>query len=365
MRQYRKAITTAVSAKAILGAAIGLAFSYGTALAEGQVVVASWGGSFQDDQRKAIFEPFEKETGIEIIEATGPSLAKVRAMVESGNTEWDVSGMVPGDLLVLAREGLVEKLDYDTYFKDMMDDIVPEVVHPYGIGNFFYTKVLAYNTEAFPGPEKPDSWQDLWDVETFPGPRAVDAGDWVIPPLEYALLGDGVAPDDLYPLDMDRAYESLTKIKPHVAKFTTSSAMAPQMLVDGEAVIGAATLGRVVRRKDEGAPIDFSWNQGLIQFDYWIIPKDAPNYENAMKFIEFATRPEIQAAMVELQLLGPVNLKAFDHLEEERAKLLPSHPDNLEKQVLLQADFWAAEDSDGVSNVVKNQEMWNRWAADQ
>ena len=355
----RLRITSAFAAAAFV-----FAVGTGSALAEdkGHVVVASWGGSFQDDQRKAIFDPFVQETGIEIVEATGISLSKIRAMVESGNTEWDVSGMVPGDLLVLARDGLVEKLDYENYFKGWLDDIVPEVVHPYGIGNFFYTKVIAFNTEAFPGPERPDSWQDVWNVEKFPGPRTIDAGDWVVPPLEYALLADGVAVEDLYPLDMERAYASLAKIRPNVAKFTTSSAMAPQMLVDGEAVVGAATLGRTVRRKNEGAPVDFSWNQGLIQFDYWIIPKNAPNYENAMKFIEFATRPEIQAAMVELQLLGPVNLKAFDHLSAERAEKLPSFPANLEKQVFLSADFWAAVGDDGVSNVEKNQQMWDRWS---
>jgi len=350
-----------------LALALGVA-GLGTAVAQdkGHVVVASWGGSFQEDQRKAIFEPFEKETGIEVIEATGPSLAKVKAMVESGNTEWDVSGMVPGDLLILAREGLVEKLDYENYFKGMMDNIVKEVVHPYGIGNFFYTKVIAFNTEAFPeGGPQPDSWQDVWNAEKFPGPRAIDAGDWVVPPIEYALLGDGVSVENLYPLDFEHAYKSLEKIKPNVAKFTTASAMAPQMLVDGEAVVGAATLGRVVRRKNEGAPIDFSWNQGLIQFDYWIIPKNAPNYENAMKFIEYATRPEIQADMVKLQLLGPVNLKAFDHLSQERAQALPSYPENLKKQVFLSADFWASTDENGKSMVEKNQEMWNRWSIQQ
>jgi putative spermidine/putrescine transport system substrate-binding protein len=341
-------------------------FAAGTDLARaqenGHVVVASWGGSFQDDQRKAIFEPFMEATGIEVIEATGISLSKIRAMVDSGNTEWDVSGMVPGDLLVLARDDMVEELDYENYFKDMIDDIVPEVVHPYGIGNFFYTKVIAFNTEAFPGPEQPDSWQDVWDVEKFPGPRAIDAGDWVVPPLEYALLADGVAPEDLYPLDMERAYASLSKIRPHVAKFTTSSAMAPQMLGDGEAVVGAATLGRTAKRKAEGDPVDYSWNQGLIQYDYWIIPKNAPNYENAMKFIEFATRPEIQANLVKLQLLGPVNLRAFDHLTKERGESLPSFPANLETQVFLSADFWASSDADGVSMIEKNEELWNRWS---
>lgn len=306
---------------------------------KGSVVVASWGGSFQDAQRETMFKPFEEETGIKVIEATGPSLAKIKAMVESGNTEWDVSGITPGDLMILAREGLAEKIDYDNYLKSMMPDIVPEVVHPYGIGNFFYTKVIAYSTEAFPGDNHPQSWADVWDVEKFPGPRMIDAGDWVVPPLEYALLADGVSKENLYPLDMERAYASIAKIKPHVVKFATASAMPPQALVDGEVVVAPATLGRIFKLMKDGAPVNFVWNGGLMQFDYWMIPKGAKNYENAMKFIEFATRPEIQAALVKIQPLGPVNLKTFDYLTEDEARILPSHPDHLDKQVLLNAEF--------------------------
>lgn len=345
----------------IVAGAVASGVGMAAAQDKGSVVVASWGGSFQDAQRETMFKPFEEETGIRIIEATGPSLAKIKAMVESGNTEWDVSGITPGDLLVLAREGLAEKIDYDNYLKGMMDDVVPEVVHPYGIGNFFYTKVIAYSEEAFEGDDHPRSWADVWDVEKFPGPRMIDAGDWVVPPLEYALLADGVLPEDLYPLDMERAYESIAKIKPHVVKFATASAMPPQALVDGEVVVAAATLGRIVKLMKDGAPLNFVWNQGLIQFDYWMVPKGAKNYENAMKFIEFATRPEIQAALVKIQPLGPVNLKAFEHLTEAEGRALPSHPENLKQQVILDAGFWASAASDGKSNIEKNQEMWNRF----
>ena len=356
MRHLLRSASTVIVAGALtLGA--------GTAAAEdmGQVVVASWGGSFQDAQRETMFKPFEEETGIKLIEATGPSLAKIKAMVESGNTEWDVSGIVPGDLLVLARNGLAEELDYENYFQDMMEHIVPEVVHPHGIGNFFYTKVIAYSTEAFTADHHPMSWADVWDVDKFPGPRMIDAGDWVVPPLEYALLADGVSPENLYPLDMERAYESIGKLQPHVAKFATASAMPPQALVDGEVVVAAATLGRIVKLMKDGAPVDYVWNQGLIQFDYWMIPKGAKNYENAMKFIEFATRPEIQAALVKIQPLGPVNLQSFDHLTEAEGRALPSHPDNLKQQVFLSADFWASSGPDGKSNIERNQEMWNRF----
>ena len=81
-----------------------------------------------------------------------------------------------------------------------------------------------------------------------------------------------------------------------------------------------------------------------------------------MKFIEFATRPEIQAALVKIQPLGPVNLKSFDHIDDAHARTLPSHPDNLKKQVFLSADYWSAVDESGKSNIEKNQEMWNRFS---
>ena len=347
-------------------AAVGLTVAMGMAGAlaqdKGTVVVASWGGTFQDAQRETMFKPFEKETGIKVIEATGPSMAKIKSMVDSGNVEWDVSGMTPGDFLVLYRDGYTQKFDYDRYFKSMKADIVPETIHPHGIGNFFYSKVIAYNTKAFKPGEHPKSWADVWDAQKYPGPRMIDAGDWVVPPLEYALMADGVDADKLYPLDMERAYKSMTKIKPNVVKFSNKSAMPPQALVDGEAVIAAATLGRVLALKESGAPVDFEYNQGLIQFDYWMIPKGAKNYENAMKFIEFATRPEVQAALVKTQALGPVNLKAFDHLDPARAKVLPSYPENLKKQVFLNADWWSKSDASGKSNLQKNQEMWNRWS---
>jgi putative spermidine/putrescine transport system substrate-binding protein len=56
-----------------------------------------------DAQREAFFAPFRKETGIDVIETTTPEFAKIRAMVESGNTEWDVVNIVPSDYLVLVK----------------------------------------------------------------------------------------------------------------------------------------------------------------------------------------------------------------------------------------------------------------------
>src|SRR4051812_19573098 len=56
----------------------------------GQVVVCSWGGAYQKALREAFFDPFEKESGIKVIDTSAPVVAQVKAQVQSKNTEWDV-----------------------------------------------------------------------------------------------------------------------------------------------------------------------------------------------------------------------------------------------------------------------------------
>jgi putative spermidine/putrescine transport system substrate-binding protein len=232
----------------------------------------------------------------------------------------------------------------------------------HGLGDFFSSKVIAYSTRYFSAERHPRSWQEFWDVETFPGLRVIDAGDWSVPPIEYALLADGVDPEALYPLDFERAYESIARIEPHVLKFSTSPVMPAQALVDGEAALAAVTLGRIAQLKQQNAPVDFEWNQGLMEVNYWVIVANSENYDHAMAFLKFAMRPEVQAAMAQLQPLGPSNRRAFQYLNEDRGRQLPTHPENLERQIFINADFWAERDSSGVSNAERNAEYWRRFA---
>ena len=49
-----------------------------TAFAEGSVTIASWGGSYQEVQSKALFEPTEKATGIEVKQETYGGMSDVK-----------------------------------------------------------------------------------------------------------------------------------------------------------------------------------------------------------------------------------------------------------------------------------------------
>src|SRR5262249_32842535 len=125
--------------------------------------------------------------------------------------------------------------------------------------------------------------------------------------------------------------------------------------------LAAVSHGRLPQLMREGAPIDFEWNQGLVQFDFWSIPKGAKNTENAMKFIEFASRAKSQAALMKEMPFGPTNRKALDYMTEETARQLVSYPENLKKQILYNYEWWGETDASGKSNVERAFELWNAW----
>ena len=61
------------------------------ARAQGRAVyVNSYGGVWESSWRKAFFEPFTAQTGIEIKTVPGVSFAKLKAQVRTRNFEWDV-----------------------------------------------------------------------------------------------------------------------------------------------------------------------------------------------------------------------------------------------------------------------------------
>lgn len=327
----------------------------------GTVVVVGWGGSFQDCQRQAYFKPFEQETHVKVIEASSPILAKVRAMVESGNVEWDVINQNGSGVLALHKRGLLELIDYSGFNKEDLASTDPRVVLPYAIGNDFYAQGIGYNTKKYSKETHPRTWAEFWDIKKFPGPRALNAGDYVVPPAEIALMADGVSPDKLYPLDLQRAYASLSKIKPHVVKWIKAGSQGPQMINDGEVDLSSVAFSYSLRLKKQGAPIDIEWNQALLFVDFWAIPKKAKNYRNALKFIAFASRPRPQAELCMCMNFGPVNKKSLELIPREQQMDLPSHPDNLKKLVLVNDEWWGEADTAGKSNIEKNIAMWAAW----
>src|SRR5262249_44951475 len=80
---------------------------------KGAVRLRSYGGPFQEAQRKAYFEPFERLSGIKVVESQGPDPVKVKAMVDTGNIEYDVGEFDRASVINLQKKGAYwEEIDY-------------------------------------------------------------------------------------------------------------------------------------------------------------------------------------------------------------------------------------------------------------
>jgi putative spermidine/putrescine transport system substrate-binding protein len=95
--------------------------------------------------------------------------------------------------------------------------------------------------------------------------------------LPFALLADGVPVDKLYPLDLDRAFKVLDRLKQDVSVWWTAGAQPPQLLKDNEVQYAASYSGRVA-----GAPgISYSFEQAALDCSFLVVPKGANPAEKA------------------------------------------------------------------------------------
>lgn len=357
-----KALIVAMLAVLTTGV-LGGGAAWSQATEEPVLVIGVTGGVYEDVQRAVFFEPFTKATGIKIVTAPNPSIGKVKAMVDAKNTDIDLAELTQTDLLILSRRGLLEELDYNAIPKSTMESISPkQAVHKNGLGMFVWGTGIVYNTKKYSQENHPRTWAEFWDVKKFPGARTLPTPSWLITSFEMALMADGVPQDKLYPLDIDRAFKSLEKIRPNVVKWYGGGAEAAQLIVDGHADLAGSSIGRMLATKERGGPIDVEYNQGLAKINYWAIPKGAKHPKNAMKFIAFFQEPERLGQYANsYPALGPINTKAFPYVQASRLPTLATSPENWPKLAWVNEEWWSTEDGSGKTNFEKVFERWNVW----
>jgi putative spermidine/putrescine transport system substrate-binding protein len=318
----------------------------------GEVVVVGYGGSAQDAQRAAYFQPYEKLSNIKVRDVAGADINKVKAMVETGNVEWDVVQLSRATVKALQKKGdYFEKIDYELIDTD---NIEPVYRYEYAQDMLVWAEVMAYRTDAFKGAV-PSGWADFWDTKKFPGDRTMlGAGGGNSPELEFALMASGVPADKVYPMDMAQAFASYDKIKSNVVKWWETGAVPTQMLTDREVVLATVWNGRMAALAAAGVPAAISWNQGLLKRDCWAVPKGAKNKANAMKFIAFGTSAIPQARLSSLIPYGYVNSKSAELIAPAQLALLPSGPDIKPQLIPYDYDWWTDHRDDVIAR-------WNKW----
>lgn len=299
-----------------------------------QVVVASYGGSFQDAQAKAFFDPYARATGAKVIGTTGTGHAKIKAMVTSGNVTWDVVSADAAAFENEVKDDLLQPLDYSVI---KADGIPAGFRTKYGIGYMKFAQNLAWNKDKFPHGLTPAQFFD----PTVKARRVMLAVPYYN--LEFALLADGVKPAELYPLDVPRALRVIDRIKHQIVGFKPPSDVQA-LIQQGEVDVAFAPGGRVQNAIKAGANWAYGWTAAITVVEYWAVVKGAPNAAEAMKFINFAVQPKQQAELPRHIFYGPTNVDALKLIDGAAlsavAKDLPGNPANEKFGAILNSKWW-------------------------
>jgi putative spermidine/putrescine transport system substrate-binding protein len=310
----------------------------------GQIVWADYGGGTNAARQAAYFDSFVEATGVDVVSTSLEATIMYQML---GGEAGDYDAMHVGLPDVYNSMQALSKLDPEV----PRDDALPADVQDYAFGGFAVGQVKAYLGSTFPDGG-PKSWADFYDLEKFPGKRALPgtgAMNGLV--LETALLADGVEPEDLYPIDYPRAFAKLNTIADQVV-FYTEYPQAQQLLLSGSVAMAYGPSGQFTSLIVEGEDdVKIAWDQAFYSFNVIAIPREAPNKANIQALAAWMGDPERQARFAEQTLYGPGNTQAWDHIDPAVADNIVTSPSHT--SLLLE---------DSKSRAEYNEEMINAYA---
>ena len=346
----------------LLTGVLGLALAIGVstpppAKAQEQVVIVGWGGVWQESYRRALFEPFTKETGIKVVEEEfGGEYAKLTSQIEAGKITWDLAAFESPQVIQGCDEGAFVKLDWDKL--GGRDKQIDYAAHDCGIASDIWSTVMAYDGDKI--KDGPKTWADFWDVAKWPGKRGCYKDARIM--IEIALMADGVKKEDIYtvladPAGFDRAFKKLDELKPNIL-WAESAADGMQRLLAGDVAMVVNFNARVSgAAKENKRNLVIAWDAGFwVGTDYWVQIANGPNPSAAAKLMEFYSRPETQADLVKTLSYGVPTLAAYDKMPAETKGELPTSPDKAAWAAVYSDAFW-------VEHQAAATERFNAWAS--
>ena len=321
-----------------------------------EMTIVSWGGAYQNSQLKAYVEPYQEmhpEVSVTWDESSNEAVAKLRAMNEAGNITWDLVDVVAADAIRLCDEGLAMEYDPEELLAEgddgtsAEDDFGDLIISDCYIPQIVYSTTFGYRTDMVPeGVDAPDEICDVFDLETYPGKRALEKRP--INNMEWALLCDGVAKDEVYdvlatPEGQQQALDKLETIKDDVI-WWSAGADTPQLLADGEVFLGSTYNGRlysVIEEQDQ--PVGMMWDAQVFDLDGWIIPEGLEDAQLARvkHFIKFATDTKRLADQANYISYGPARQSSAPLVPENMKQHMPTDPANSANTFLYNYGFWA------------------------
>ncbi|MGW0842702.1 extracellular solute-binding protein [Streptomyces sp. NPDC002787] len=318
-----------------------------------KVVVRDSGGAFGEALQKAVYTPFAQESGISV-QVTNLQGTQMLAQIKQGRPQFDLINNSMMDHAKFVAQDALETLDRDRV-KSLKSAKIPEnQITDHSIASSFYAQCMAYRTDAF-GGKTPQSWADFWDTKAFQGSRSMCNPDADLPELEFALLADGVPMDKLYPLDVDRAFKVLTRLRGDIKKFWDSGPLPGVLLSRQEVTMSTVWHGRLADLLKQGVPVAAQLNGARRQFQGFGIAKGAANADAAYQLMDYSLRPEVQARLAEAYPSNPASPVAYKKLTDEVRSTLAGAPKYYDKGFDTDIDWW-------LKNEAAVTKRWLEWA---
>ncbi|WP_263147267.1 ABC transporter substrate-binding protein [Pseudomonas sp. RIT-PI-AD] len=333
--------------------ALGLGF--GAAQAAESMVIVGYGGAGQKAQEAAFFQPFSARSGVEVVQGEyNGEMARVKVMADTGHADWDLVQIEGPDLARGCDEGLFERLDWKALGGE--EQLIPNAARECGAAALVWGVAIGYDADAL--KPAPTSWADFWDVKKFPGKRGLRKR--AVYNLEFALLADGVAREDVYRLlgteaGVARAFAKLGELKPYI-QWWEAGAQPAQWLAAGDVVMTSTYTGRIADAHKDGRNLALAWLGSLYGMDYWAIIKGSAHVKAAKDFIAFANQADAQVDYVGHIPYGPTNRQAAERLDPQLASWVPTSSANLAVGLAMDDEFWADHGEE-------LEERFNAWAA--
>jgi mannopine transport system substrate-binding protein len=320
----------------------------------GSLTFSSLGGDYSRAYKDAFVEAFTKQTGttVRFDDAPGQIYARLLAQNKSGNITWDVVEIGVDDFVGLSSQGYLMKLPADVKAKLAARSLAGSV-SDYGVANGAGANnvIVSSNPHVKKPPLDP---AQFFDVTNYPGVRGMWGDGYFDNPV-MALYALGVPQDKLFPLDLDRAYQKLDDIRPHVKTWWTTGDQSQQLIRDNEVDINLMWDGRATGLKfDDKLDVNLSYQKSTVYGNTLVIPRGAPHPEPAERFLEFMAADPKGAAQWTAAVGYPSSAKDADkYLPQSQKVRLWTYP-------AIRRQVWVV-DWGVVSKQVDLPKLKDRW----
>ncbi len=313
-----------------------------------QVIVYNW-GEYLDPE---VITMFEEETGIEVVYDEYETNETMYPKVASKAAEYDI--VCPSDYTIqkMIDNDLLAEIDFnkipnikniDPNYMEQSKEFDPENKYsvPYCVG----TVGILYNKTMVDEPV--DSWNILWNDKYKDNILMQDS---VRDAFMVALKKLGYSMNATNPDELEQAKQALIEQKPLTQAYVVDQVR--DKMIGNEAAIGVIYSGEAIYTRRENPDLEYVIpKEGTnVWIDSWCILKDAPNKENAEKFINYLCRPDIALMNFEYITYSTPNVEAQKLIEDDDIRNSTIAFPDLSQYHNLETFHYLGEDADRLYN---------------